>query len=96
MKAGIETYGTPLESHNGRDALQDAYEEALDLACYLKQAMIEREPLNQCDGCRRGIPNINGIHRGDSVFDMIACTADRYQASAPSQSLHATTTYTDK
>jgi len=28
---------------NGRDALKDAYEEALDLAMYLKQAMIERD-----------------------------------------------------
>lgn len=39
---GIERYGTALYPHNGRDALQDAYEEALDLACYLKQAMVER------------------------------------------------------
>lgn len=40
---GIETYGVPLQAHNGRDALQDAYEEALDLCCYLRQAMEERE-----------------------------------------------------
>lgn len=40
---GIATYGTPLTTHNGRDALQDAYEEALDLACYLKQAILERD-----------------------------------------------------
>ncbi len=40
---GIQRYGTPLQPHNGRDALRDAYEEALDLACYLKQAMVERE-----------------------------------------------------
>lgn len=39
---GIETYGTPLQAHNGRDALVDAYEEALDLCCYLKQAIEER------------------------------------------------------
>lgn len=39
---GIERYGTSLRPHNGRDALQDAYEEALDLACYLKQARVER------------------------------------------------------
>jgi hypothetical protein len=29
--------------NNGRDALLDAYEEALDLACYLKQAILERD-----------------------------------------------------
>lgn len=40
---GIERYGTALQPHNGRDALQDAYEEALDLACYLKQAILERQ-----------------------------------------------------
>lgn len=39
---GIQRYGTALQPHNGRDALRDAYEEALDLACYLKQALIER------------------------------------------------------
>lgn len=39
---GISRYGVPLLPFNGRDALQDAYEEALDLAAYLKQAMVER------------------------------------------------------
>jgi len=42
-RKGIETYGRPLTPFNGRDALQDAYEEALDLACYLKQALLEAE-----------------------------------------------------
>ena len=40
---GTAKYGTPLQAHNGRDALRDAYEEALDLACYLKQAIVERD-----------------------------------------------------
>lgn len=40
---GIARYGTALQPHNGRDALRDAYEEALDLACYLKQAIMERD-----------------------------------------------------
>ncbi len=40
---GIRKYGTPLQAHNGRDALQDAYEEALDLCQYLKQAIEERK-----------------------------------------------------
>lgn len=42
-KDGQRQYGRPLTPFNGRDALQDAYEEALDLAAYLKQAIIERE-----------------------------------------------------
>ena len=39
---GADEYGEPLTTFNGRDALQDAYEEALDLAMYLKQAIMER------------------------------------------------------
>ncbi|MGZ7642453.1 hypothetical protein [Vibrio parahaemolyticus] len=42
LAKGVETYGTPLTSHNGRDALQDLYEELLDAACYVKQLMMER------------------------------------------------------
>lgn len=39
---GADEYGEPLTTFNGRDALQDSYEEALDLALYLKQALMER------------------------------------------------------
>ena len=42
-RLGIQRYGTVLQPHNGRDALRDAYEEALDLAQYLKQALLERD-----------------------------------------------------
>lgn len=38
---GTERYGKPLFVDNDRDHLQDAYEEALDLAVYLR-AEIER------------------------------------------------------
>jgi hypothetical protein len=40
---GKKRYGTGLQAHNGRDMLQDAYEEALDLAVYLRGAMYERD-----------------------------------------------------
>ncbi len=40
---GRARYGTPLQAGNGRDALRDAYEEALDLAVYLRQAIAERD-----------------------------------------------------
>lgn len=40
---GLQRYGTLLQAHNGRDALVDAYQEALDLACYLRQAIAERD-----------------------------------------------------
>ena len=42
-KLGRQRYGVPLQAGNGRDALQDAYEEALDLAVYLRQAIEERK-----------------------------------------------------
>lgn len=42
-QVGIQRYGTPLQPHNGRDAMRDAYEEALDLTCYLRQVIAERE-----------------------------------------------------
>jgi hypothetical protein len=45
MAKGRETYGRDLTPFNGRSALQDAYEEALDLAMYLKQLLIEDEAL---------------------------------------------------
>lgn len=40
-EVGIQRYGTALQPFNGRDVLRDAYEEALDLACYLRQAIAE-------------------------------------------------------
>jgi hypothetical protein len=39
---GIKRYGVALQAHNGRDALRDAYEEALDLCMYLRQVIEER------------------------------------------------------
>lgn len=42
---GLVKYGRPLRPNNGRDALLDAYHEALDLAMYLRQALEEREPV---------------------------------------------------
>lgn len=38
---GRKKYGTPLQPHKGRDAIQDAYQEALDLCVYTKQAIME-------------------------------------------------------
>lgn len=40
---GRQRYGTPLQANNGRDALVDAYQEALDLAVYLRQCIEERQ-----------------------------------------------------
>jgi hypothetical protein len=40
--AGKLKYGTELRAYNGRDALMDAYQEAVDLCMYLRQAIYER------------------------------------------------------
>lgn len=38
---GIETYGTPLQPFNGRNAFQDLLDELLDACVYAKQAFLE-------------------------------------------------------
>ncbi len=40
---GTQKYGTPLQTHNGRKPLWDAYQEILDLVCYVRQELLERE-----------------------------------------------------
>lgn len=42
---GRVKYGTLLRGFNGREALTDAYQEALDLAMYLRQLMYEQSAL---------------------------------------------------
>lgn len=43
---GKRRYGTKLQAFNGRSSLQDAYEEGLDLCCYLKQLIEEEKELH--------------------------------------------------
>lgn len=40
---GRRKYKTPLQAHNGRDALIDAYQKALDLCVYMRQLIYERD-----------------------------------------------------
>lgn len=42
-EAGADKYGTHLQPHNGRSALRDAYQEALDLCMYMRQKIYEEE-----------------------------------------------------
>jgi hypothetical protein len=41
-EAGVAKYGTPLQAHNGRDALVDLYQELLDACAYVRQTIAER------------------------------------------------------
>jgi len=40
---GRERYKTTLQTYNGRDPLWHAYQEAIDLVMYLRQAIAERD-----------------------------------------------------
>lgn len=43
VKKGLSTYGTPLKTHNGRNALVDLYQELIDAVFYVKQVLLELE-----------------------------------------------------
>jgi len=40
---GLAKYGQTLQAHNGRDTLQDLYEELLDATCYMRTLIEERK-----------------------------------------------------
>lgn len=61
LRAGIRTYGTPLQPFNGRSALRDAYEEALDLAIYLRQLLFEENHSKMRSDAKK-----NKRHRGST------------------------------
>jgi hypothetical protein len=44
-RIGWDQHHRPLLAHDGQDSLREAYEEALDLAVYLRKALAERGPL---------------------------------------------------
>jgi hypothetical protein len=52
-RVGTETYGGPLLTFDGRDALWEAYEEALDMAMYLRKAIAERNAGADRSGTRK-------------------------------------------
>ena len=43
VQSGLDSYGVPLQTDNGRNALQDLYEELLDAVMYVKQKLMEIE-----------------------------------------------------
>lgn len=43
IEYGRGKYGVSLHSHDGRDTLVDAFQEALDLVLYLRKAIVERD-----------------------------------------------------
>lgn len=61
MEVGLATYGTYLQAFNGRDPLQDLYEELLDACHYVKQVIVERD-------AQKRFKVVNA--KGEVVFDM--------------------------
>jgi hypothetical protein len=76
---GIRKYGTPVQADNGRSMLQDAYEETLDLAVYLRGAIEEgtdfavqseaRGRYRIVDAEGRVVKETSGYLNGRSVYD---------------------------
>lgn len=55
---GIERYGVGLQPHNGRDAVQDALEEALDLLVYLEQSRLENPKEHWQGACQTAVLDV--------------------------------------
>jgi hypothetical protein len=92
-RVGRARYGTPLQTNNGRDALVDAYQEALDLVVYLRQAIEERtapdgtdvvERLRRVEAAAKGLADIVR-NLEDDVYD----EGDGYISSNQSLELSA-------
>ncbi len=65
---GITKYGLPVQPFNGRDPLIDAYQEALDLCVYLRQAIEERGNVRELvDGIRA-----YAVHHGVLIGECVA------------------------
>ncbi len=75
---GRERYGTPLQIHNSRSFLVDAYQEALDLVVYLRGLIEENKemkPINfRCAIC-------------DKTFQVLlpqgTCVMSKFELSCP-------------
>lgn len=59
---GLRKHGTTLQVDNGRDALRDAYEESLDLACYLRQEIARRDRQRALHGAFPAIPGPGEVY----------------------------------
>jgi hypothetical protein len=72
--AGRAKYGVPLQPENGRDPLIDAYQETLDRANYLRQAIEENRPSREKVRALlvlRVLPRIGGGSVREVLLDVI-------------------------
>jgi hypothetical protein len=71
--AGRAKYGTPLQANNGRDALVDAYQEALDLAVYLVPRPAFDAEHEEAATPRKQVPHVTSqsvLDAGINVFGL--------------------------
>lgn len=74
---GKRKYGRVLETDNGRDALKDAWEEAIDLFTYLTQMRLERG--DQIEGAE----HVTGMRGAHADFVILDEAVDHSLAGAP-------------
>jgi hypothetical protein len=69
MRYGIEKYGSPLETFNGRDPIRDVWEELIDALVYMTQVRLER-------GDRLpGMEPTDRIRTTDLTLPVVRCNA---------------------
>lgn len=51
--------------------------------------------MNQCDGCRSGIPVVNDIHWTGNIWNSMACQKDRYSDDEDHDELYGRDDYKD-
>lgn len=89
---GVQRYGSPLMTHNGRDAGRDAVEEALDLTVYSMQVAMELRDLRAAVARVRKVAG-NSFMAGPNAVDVVRVTDIRAALDHPAPAAgHATDT----
>lgn len=92
-QVGTQRYGRPLQLFNGRNAMVDAYQEVLDLACYLRQHLAEQETLETADSlvppkalvAAQHAVDFDTIGDADSIYKIVHAAAPFIAAAASSR-----------
>ena len=75
VKAGKEKYGTLLQTHNGRSALWDLYQELIDACMYVRQRLLEEEQSG--DSLEYKPPIIANVVKSAKATAAYNCWVDR-------------------
>ena len=75
IAAGKEKYGTLLQTHNGRSALWDLYQELIDACMYIRQRLLEEEQAGNAPKCEP--PAIEKVVESTKAVAAYNCWVDR-------------------